>query len=422
MRTRTLGLLIIAGFVGLGAASGPLTAQGGSPRRVRADVNYLAADAREGRGVGTAGLSQAADYIAREFARIGLTQPPGGFFQDFTIDSTAPGAAHAGFGGAAVKNVVGILPGRGPLAGEVVVIGAHYDHLGRGGAEVGALDPDSAGVIHNGADDNASGTAAMLEAARLLRGRLQGDRRTIVFVAFTAEELGTIGSLYYVSHPLMPNDSTIAMINFDMVGRLRANRLLALGALTAPELKPLLDSLNAGFGFDLHAEGDGWGPSDHQSFYAHKIPVIEFFTDLHEQYHRTTDDANLINADGLAKIASYGAELATALATRPTMLTYVSTPQPVMASGSRASLGTVPDMASSPGGVRLTGVREGGPAAAAGIQGGDIIVKIGDYDVKDLYDMQNALTKYKGGDVVTVVVRRGEETKSFTVTLGGSRG
>jgi hypothetical protein len=419
MRLLMLGSSILAA---LAAVGGTLAAQAGSARRVQADVGYLAADAREGRGVGTAGLNQAADYIAREFARIGLTQPPGGFFQEFVIDSTAPGAAHAGLGGTPVKNVVGILPGRGPLADEVVVIGAHYDHLGRGGAEVGALDPDSAGAIHNGADDNASGTAALLEVARLLRGRLQGDRRTIVFVAFTAEELGTIGSLYYVTLPVEPNDSTIAMVNFDMVGRLRAGRLLALGAETAVELKPLLDSLNARYHFDLHAEGDGWGPSDHQSFYAHKIPVIEFFTDLHEQYHRTTDDADLINADGLAEIAGYGAEFATALATRPSMLTYVSTPQPVMASGSRASLGTVPDMASSPGGVRLTGVREGSPAATAGIQGGDIIVKIGDYEIKNLYDMQNALTKYKGGDVVTVVVRRGEETKSFTVTLGGSRG
>jgi hypothetical protein len=419
MRTRTLGFSILFCLTAFG---GRLAAQAGSPRRVQADIDYLAADAREGRGVGTAGLNQAADYIAREFARIGLTQPPGGFFQDFTIDSTAPGPAHAGLGGVAVKNVVGILPGRGPLEGEVVVIGAHYDHLGRGGAEVGALDPDSAGAIHNGADDNASGTAALLEVARLLRGRLRGDRRTIVFVAFTAEELGTIGSLYYVAHPLEPNDSTIAMVNFDMVGRLRANRLLALGAESAPELKPLLDSLNAHYGFDLHAQGDGWGPSDQNSFYAQKIPVIQFFTDLHEQYHRTTDDANLINADGLAKIAAYAAEFATTLATRPTMLTYVSKPQPVMASGSRASLGTIPDMASSPGGVRLTGVREGSPAAQAGIQAGDIIIKIGNYDVKDLYGMQNALTQYKGGDVVTVLVKRGEETKSFTVTLGGSRG
>jgi Zn-dependent M28 family amino/carboxypeptidase len=329
-------------------------------------------------------------------------------------------AAHTNIGGAAVKNVVGLLPGRGPLAGQVVVLGAHYDHLGRGGA--GSLDADSLGVIHNGADDNASGTAALLEAARLLRGRLQGDRRTIVFIAFTAEESGLIGSSYYVGHPAFPNDSTIAMINFDMVGRLRAGRLLALGAGTAPEFPPLLDSLNGKYGFDLQASGDGWGRSDQSSFYGAKIPVIHFFTDLHEDYHRVSDDPQTIDVDGLAKVAAYAVDLTTALATRPERLTYVDIPPPVIASGSRASLGTIPDMASSPGGVRLTGVREGGPAALAGIQGGDIIIRIGDYEIANLNDMQNALTSYKGGDVVTVVVRRDEEQVSFTVTLGGGRG
>lgn len=415
---------LVISTLGVALAAGSLAAQRGSPRRVQVDIAFLAADAREGRGVGTGGLNAAAEYVAREFARIGLTQPSdSGFFQPFTIDSTAPAAAHSGLGGAAVKNVVGILPGRGPLAGQVVVLGAHYDHLGRGGPMVGSLDPDSVGVIHNGADDNASGTAALLETGRLLRGRLRGDRRTIVFVAFTAEEIGTIGSNYYVKHPVLPMDSTVVMLNFDMVGRLREQKLLALGAETAPEFPHLLDSLNTTYRFDLRASGDGWGRSDQQEFYAVGIPVIHFFTDTHEDYHRVTDDPETINADGLATIAAYAADLTTALATRPERLTYISIPRPApVAAGSRASLGTIPDMASSPGGVRLTGVREGGPAAQAGIQGGDIIIRIGAYEVKDLYDMQNALVKLQPGDVVDVVVRRGEETKTFQVTLGGGRG
>lgn len=412
------------GFWSALAALGCLTtvaaAQNGSARRVSADVAFLAADAREGRGVGTAGLDAAADYLAREFARIGLSQPwEHGYFQPFTIDSTAAAAAHSGIGGAAVRNVVGVLPGRGPLAGQVVVLGAHYDHLGRGGAGMGSLDPDSVGVIHNGADDNASGTAALLEAARLLRGRLQGDRRTIVFAAFTAEEAGLLGSGWYVKHPVHPTDSTAAMINFDMVGRLRDRRLLALGAATAPEFTPLLDSLNTKYGFDLQASGDGWGRSDQSSFYGERIPVIHFFTDLHDQYHRVTDDPETINAAGIAEVATFAADLAIALATRPDRPSYVNIPAPVVAGGNRASLGTIPDMASSPGGVRLTGVREGTPAAVAGIRGGDIITRIGDHPITNLTDMQNALTSYKPGDVVTVVVRRGEEEKSFTVTLGG---
>ena len=415
---RSLGITAV--LVAFGCLPTGAAAQTGSARRVSADVGFLAADAREGRGVGTAGLDAAADYLAREFARIGLSQPwEDGYFQAFTIDPTAPAAAHSNIGGAAVKNVVGVLPGRGPLAGQVVVLGAHYDHLGRGGGAMGSLDPDSVGVIHNGADDNASGTAALLEAARLLRGRLHGDRRTIVFVAFTAEEAGLIGSGWYTQHPLHPTDSTVAMINFDMVGRLRDRRLLALGAATAPEFTPLLDSLNTKYVFDLHASGDGWGRSDQSSFYGEKIPVIHFFTDLHDQYHRVTDDPETINAAGIAEVATFAADLTTALATRPERPTYVSIPSPVIASGNRASLGTIPDMGSSPGGVRLSGVREGSPAGVAGIQGGDIIIRIGDHVIKDLNDMQNALTSYKAGDVVTVVVRRGQEEKSFTVTLGG---
>jgi len=209
------------------------------------------------------------------------------------------------------------------------------------------------------------------------------------------------------------------MLNYDMVGRLRDDKLLALGSETATEFGPLLDSLNAAYKFDLRASGGGWGGSDQASFYGAKIPVIHFFTDMHEQYHRVTDDAPLINDAGLARIATFGADLATELATRPDRLTFVSIEPPqAMASGSGASLGTIPDMTSNPGGVRLTGVREGGPAAEAGIQGGDIITRIGDHEVADLYAMTDALAAYKPGDAVDVVVRRGEETLTFKVTLG----
>jgi hypothetical protein len=417
MRSRSLVQLLL-----LLATAAPLAAQSpaGSTRRIRADLAFLAADAREGRGVGTSGLEASADYLARAFARIGLTQPGSdGFFQPFVIDSTAPAAAHSGLGGKAVRNVVGILPGRGALATQAVVVGAHYDHLGRGGA--GSQDSDSTGVVHNGADDNASGTTALLETARLLRSRLAGDRRTIIFVAFTAEELGTLGSLHYLRHPVIPAESTAAMINFDMVGRLREGRLLALGAESGVEFRPLLDSLNRAHGFDLRASGDGWGASDHQSFYADSIPVVHFFTDMHEQYHRTTDDIETINVDGIARIAAFAADLTAALATRPARPTYVAVPRPAVAYRSGATLGTIPDMSSSPGGVRLTGVRDGGPAATAGIRGGDIIIRIGEDEVKDLYAMTNALGRHQPGDTVTVTVRRGEQTLDFTVTLGGRR-
>ncbi|UCG86985.1 MAG: M20/M25/M40 family metallo-hydrolase [Gemmatimonadota bacterium] len=387
--------------------------------RILAGVRYLAADAREGRGVGTAGLDSAAAYVVRQFAAAGL-MPAGseGFLQPFTIDPSAPAVAHSGLGGAAVKNVVGLIPGRGDLSAQAVVLGAHYDHLGLGGPS--SLDSDSLGVVHNGADDNASGTVALMETARMLNRRSSANMRTIVFVAFTAEELGLIGSDHYVKNPSIANDSTYAMLNFDMVGRLRDNKLITGGTGSAPELPQLLDSVNTGYGLTLSAMDDPWGRSDHSSFYAAGIPVIHFLTDTHEDYHRTTDDWDKINVAGIERVAMYATDLAWSLATRRTPLTYVDVPQPVMATsgGGGAWLGTIPDMSGSPGGVRLTGVREGGPAQTAGIKGGDIIVQIGDFEVKDLYAMTEALRSFKPGDVTTVAVMRDGERVEMRVTFG----
>jgi Zn-dependent M28 family amino/carboxypeptidase len=326
---------------------------------------------------------------------------------------------HTDLGGAETRNVVGVIPGTDPARrGQVVVVGAHYDHLGMGGAN--ALDPDSTGKVHNGADDNASGTAALLEIARQLANRRMA--RTVVLVAFSAEEVGAIGSNYYVKNPLVqPVDSIYAMLNLDMVGRLRDGKLLAFGAATATEFPALLDSLNktATGGFDLRASGDGWGPSDHASFYAAKRPVLHFFTDTHEQYHRSTDDWAFINNAGVAKVAGFVAELATALANRPGTLTFVDAPRPtVSASGSNASLGTIPDMSESPGGVKIAGVRAGGPAALVGMQKDDVITKIGDHVIANLYDMTNALRAHQPGDTVVVVYKRGEVEHKVTAVLG----
>lgn len=390
-------------------------------RRAQADVHWLADDAREGRGVRTAGLQAAGDYIADAFRRAGVRPagPDGSFFQNFTLSPDAPGVMHTDLGGAAVRNIVGVIPGTAPaLRGQIVVVGAHYDHLGLGGAN--ALDPDSTGKVHNGADDNASGTAALIEVARALAGRRLA--RTVVLIAFSAEEVGAIGSNYYVKHPLVqPVDSIYAMLNMDMVGRLRDAKLLAFGAATATEFPALLDSLNktAAGHFDLRASGDGWGPSDHASFYAEKRPVLHFFTDTHEEYHRSTDDWQLINADGLAKVAGYVANLALALANRPGTLTFVDAPRPVLtAGGSNASLGTIPDMSESPGGVKIAGVRAGGPAALVGMQKDDIITMIGEATIANLYDMSNALRAHLPGDTVLVVFKRADVEHRVTAVLG----
>ncbi len=385
---------------------------------IGSDVRYLSADARMGRGVGTVGLDSAAAYVARRFEEAGL-QPAGtdGFFQPFLIDQTAPAAGHSGLGGAAVKNVIGILPGRGNLARESVVIGAHYDHLGLGG--FGSLDADSTGVVHNGADDNASGTAALIASASLLSSRQAPNVRTIVFVAFTGEELGLIGSSYYVKHPARPISSTYAMINFDMVGRLTDNTMLAIGTGSASELPGLLDSLSAVHGIAIRSLSDPWGRSDHSSFYGASIPVVHFFTDTHADYHRTTDDWDKINNRGIAEITEYTGSLAWSLALRRDKLTFLNVPPPVQSAGGGygAYLGTIPDMTESPGGVRLTGVRGGSPADVAGIRGGDILIRLGEYEIADLYDMTAALRAHKPSDVVTVIVMRNGQRLSFTATL-----
>jgi hypothetical protein len=380
-------------------------------RHMLADVQYLADDAREGRGLGTRGIDDAARYIANRFARAGVAPagPDRSYYQPFTIPLDAPAVLHTTLGGAKTQNVVAVVAGSSrALRGQVVVIGAHYDHLGYGG--FGALDPDSTGKVHDGADDNASGIAALLEVARLLHAR--HPARTIVFIAFSGEEIGDIGSAYFVKHPLVePVDSIYAMINLDMVGRLRKDRLLAMGAATALEFPGLLDSLNRkdGARFDLQASGDGWGPSDHASFFAAQRPVLMFFTDLHEDYHRTTDRWQKINAIGLARVAVFVADVTWTLANRPTALSFVNAAPPRMtgdSSGYGAYLGTIPDMTGSPGGVRLTGVRAGSPAEHAGLKAGDVITGIGAKTIANLYDMTEALRSHQPGDTVTIAVTR----------------
>jgi Zn-dependent M28 family amino/carboxypeptidase len=393
---------------------------------VAEDVAYLASDALGGRLVGTPGADSAAEYLARRFAKAGLQRPQAGWFQEFTVSRESQQAQKAGIGGATGRNVIGLLHGRDKKRrDEVIVVGAHYDHLG--GGLFGALDPDSAGRPHNGADDNASGVATMLEVAqRLAQSR---PDRTIVFVAFTGEELGLLGSAWYVRNPVAPLARTTAMINFDMVGRLTNERLIVYGTETAKEFPALLDSLNRTAGFDLKARGDGYGPSDQSSFYAVKLPVLHLFTDLHEDYHRATDDAERLNVPGMLRVAEFTTALVRNLADRRAPLTFVDQPPPQQAAapgqtrsaGYGAYLGSVPDMAGDVTGVKLSGVRGGSPAEKAGMQRDDIITKIGDADVLDLQGMTDALRVHKPGDVVDIVVLRGGQPVTLKVTLG-SRG
>ncbi|MBI2073124.1 MAG: M20/M25/M40 family metallo-hydrolase [Gemmatimonadetes bacterium] len=414
MRTRILFITFAAAL-----AAGRLPAQSATERVAR-DLRYLADDRREGRGIGTAGLDSASGYLAVVFAAIGL-RPAGedGFFQPFTVDSSTPAAAHAGVGGARTRNVVGLLPGSGALSNEVVVIGAHYDHLGK--SVFGSLDPDSVGVVHNGADDNASGTTALLEIARRLKARQARSARTIVFVAFSGEELGLLGSTYYVKHPARPLSATYAMVNLDMVGRLGTRKLTVFGTETAKEFPALLDSVAGTYQIAITGTGDGYGRSDQESFYTQDIPVLHFFTGVHEDYHRTTDDWQKIDFPGLVKVAEVASDLAWRLATRTAPLTLVKAPPPPPVAGGGgygAYLGTVPDMTESPGGVRLTGVRPGSPAEQAGLKGGDVLIQLGDTPIKNLYHMTDALRAHQPGETVVLVYVRDGQRIETKVTLG----
>lgn len=406
-------------FLPLSSVS-PQTAASG---RVADDVRFLAADDLQGRLIGSAGADSAAAWITRRMEQIGLTRAPGmeSWYQSFVIAHDSPAAHGTPLGGARGRNVVGVLRGRDKvLAREYVVVGAHYDHLGTGAP--GSLDPDSVGVPHNGADDNASGVAAMLEIARRLV--LAPPARSVIFVAFSGEEQGLLGSAHYVKYPPVPNDSVVAMLNFDMVGRLRDDKLVIYGVETAREWRGLIDSLNAGAKFALTLQGDGYGPSDHTSFTIARRPVLHFFTGTHTDYHRTTDDADRINVEGIARVAAMATDIVKVTANRGAPLTFVaSTPPAAPSGGSRSSgygayLGTVPDMAENPGGVLLSGVRPGSPAEAGGLQAGDVILRIGTHPVPDLQGMTNALRAYAPGDTVMIGFRRGGVEREVRVVLG----
>jgi hypothetical protein len=318
---------------------------------------------------------------------------------------------------AEVKNVVGVLEGEGPLAEETIVIGAHFDHLGYGGA--GSAAP---GVteIHNGADDNGSGTAVLIEIAHKLASRTTKLPRRVVFVAFTGEERGLIGSARYVRNPLVPLDKTVAMLNLDMVGRLQDEKLIVHGTGTASEFDALIDRFGKEYGFQITKKPGGFGPSDHSSFYAAKVPVLFFFTGSHKDYHRPTDDVDKLSVGGMRRIGDMVSEIAVVLAQageRPHYMEVKGGNETLGGGGDRPYFGSIPDFSQDEPGYALTGVTKGGPAERGGIKAGDIIVEFGDSKIGNLEDFDSALRKYKAGDKVPVVVKRGAERVKLEITL-----
>jgi len=321
-------------------------------------------------------------------------------------------------------NVVGMLSGNDPKhAHEVIIVGAHYDHLGYGGEGVSLSDKHE---IHNGADDNASGVAGVLELARLFALDRDNLKRSICFVAFSGEELGLLGSNHFAKEPPFPLKGAVAMLNMDMIGRLNANQaLIVMGLGTAADWGHVVDIAAAGLPLVLKKTEDGVGPSDQTSFVAKEIPVLSLFTGAHDDYHKPTDDADKINYPGEVAILNFAWRILDPLAKTEYTPKYqkvkngLDTEQGIDTSrGFNVYLGTIPDYAITDK-LILQGVREGGPGYAAGLRAGDHMIKFGTIDIGDVYDYTYALQTYQPGDEVDIVVIRAGSKMTFHLTLVG---
>ncbi|TWT58158.1 Aminopeptidase YwaD precursor [Thalassoglobus neptunius] len=315
-----------------------------------------------------------------------------------------------------VRNVVGVLEGEGPNSDETIVIGAHFDHLGRGGE--GSLMPNSK-EIHNGADDNASGTAGLLELARRLGKREQPLPRRIVFIAFNGEERGLLGAYEYVANPLFPLEKTVAMFNMDMIGRLVDDKLTVFGSGTSSVWETIIDAAAEKQALQLVKKPEGFGPSDHAAFYGKQIPVLHLFTGIHDDYHRPSDDWDKLNIDGMSRVISLLEDLVVATAQLEERPDYVEIAgsAALTRTGSRPYFGSIPDFGQETKGYAISGVAPGSPADEGGLKGGDVIVEMAGKKIGGLDDFDLALRELEAGDQVDVVVLRGTERVPLKVTL-----
>ncbi len=318
-------------------------------------------------------------------------------------------------------NVIGFLEGNDPvLKNEVIVIGAHKDHLGYG--LYGSLYTGTDRQIHNGADDNASGIAGLLEIAQKVSVNRNELKRSILFMAFGAEEAGLIGSAYFTKSKLFDKLNIVAMINMDMIGRLVDNKLVIYGTGTSSIWDNILDSLNHPYNFVITKTPDGFGPSDHSSFYAKNIPVLHFFSGTHKDYHSPTDDYDKINSAGEVLIADLVYDVAMdidRMSVKPDFIKVVTNNNENRSMGSvKVYVGTIPDYSSTAEGMKLAGVKEGSPAEKGGLQAEDIIIKFGSKDVKNIYDYMYAMGEFKPGEEAEIVVLRGNEQVTLKVVLG----
>lgn len=375
--------------------------------RIKEDVTFLASDEMEGRQTGTEGEKKAASYISKRFTELGLSaKGTENYLQPFTFKPKTNPHDEVKFvvngdGTITGNNVIGFLDNK---AENTIIIGAHYDHLGFGGE--GSLYRDSIKAIHNGADDNASGIAVLLNLAAKLKTK--NTNNNYLFMGFSGEEMGLLGSNYFVKNPTIDTKKVSYMINMDMVGRMKKDSSLAVyGTGTSPIFKQVLKSHNNNF--RLVQQESGVGPSDHTSFYLADIPVLHFFTGQHEDYHKPGDDSEKLNYNGMELISDYLFNIISdlddngKLAFRKTKNESESTPR------FKVGLGVIPDYLFDGKGMRIDGISEDKPAQKAGLKKGDIVIKLGDSTVTNMMSYMRALSIFEKGNTTKVVVKRGDD-------------
>ena len=400
--TRIIILLVVI-FIGLNSCKTE------NPKIIslEEDVAFLANDSLAGRETGTPQELIAANYLRERMQSIGL-QPKGNsetYFQTFTFKPKKDPHSEAQFidGDSTITgtNVIGYIDNK---AEKTVIIGAHYDHLGMGGA--GSLYAEGE-AIHNGADDNASGVGVMLKLAQQLKDSITGSN--YMFIAFSGEEMGLLGSNYFSKNPTIDLKDANFMINMDMVGRLREDKTLSIsGTGTAPIWSQVLNSTNPGF--KLVLSESGMGPSDHTSFYLQDIPVLHFFTGQHEDYHKPSDDSDKLNYEGMEMIGDYILDVISELDDDKKLAFRTTKNESEDVPRFKVALGVMPDYLFDGKGMRIDGVTEDRPAAVAGLQKGDIVIQLGDSTVVDMMSYMRALSTYEEGNSAKVVVdRKGEK-------------
>jgi hypothetical protein len=384
-----------------------------NPKLIQSHIKILSSDSLEGRGTGTAGEKLAIAYIQSQWNKIGLLAKGDGklYTQKFTFKGGIHGTGEEGN----AYNLVGFIDNQAPTT---IVIGAHFDHLGLGN-QGSSLDANPQNKIHNGADDNASGVAGVIELARYFQTNKIKESTNFLFLCFSGEELGFYGSKYFTENPTIDLTKVNYMINMDMIGRLdpQSKSLAVSGTGTSAAWEPLLKKLSSEK-LLIKTDSAGVGPSDHTSFYLKNIPVLHFFTGSHIDYHKPSDDAEKINVEGEKEILELIIRLVENLDKQP-KLTFLATKNKSMGSARafKVTMGVMPSYTSSEEGLKVDGVTEGKPAQKAGIAAGDVIVQIGSYQIKDMQGYMDALGKFEKGQVVPVKLKREKEIITLNVTF-----